>query len=95
MTCRNCGIQIADKALVCYRCGTATTEPRITSPDPRATPRQGRWPVAIAVVAIVAVAVRLVPMTPADSLQRLAAWAAVIVATALAVAWLRPRSRRR
>jgi uncharacterized membrane protein YvbJ len=26
MTCRNCGAEIADKALICYRCGTATTE---------------------------------------------------------------------
>jgi hypothetical protein len=24
--CRNCGTEIADKALICYRCGTATTE---------------------------------------------------------------------
>ncbi|PYR46052.1 MAG: hypothetical protein DMF89_23305 [Acidobacteria bacterium] len=27
MTCRQCGTEIADKALICYRCGTATTEP--------------------------------------------------------------------
>jgi len=27
MLCRNCGIEIADKAIVCYRCGTATTDP--------------------------------------------------------------------
>ncbi len=26
MQCRNCGLEIADKALICYRCGTATTE---------------------------------------------------------------------
>ena len=26
MQCRNCGIEIADQALICYRCGTATTE---------------------------------------------------------------------
>jgi uncharacterized membrane protein YvbJ len=26
LTCRNCGAEIADKALICYRCGTATTE---------------------------------------------------------------------
>jgi hypothetical protein len=27
MLCRNCGIEIADKAIVCYRCGTSTTDP--------------------------------------------------------------------
>jgi len=25
--CKNCGTEIADKAIVCYRCGTGTTEP--------------------------------------------------------------------
>ena len=27
MQCRNCGTEIADKAIVCYRCGAATTDP--------------------------------------------------------------------
>lgn len=27
MRCRQCGTEIADKAIVCYRCGTATTDP--------------------------------------------------------------------
>ena len=26
MQCRNCRAEIADKALICYRCGTATTD---------------------------------------------------------------------
>lgn len=26
MKCRQCGIDIAEKALICYKCGTATTE---------------------------------------------------------------------
>jgi uncharacterized membrane protein YvbJ len=32
MNCRNCGTEIADKALICYRCGQATTEPRVKPP---------------------------------------------------------------
>ena len=27
MICRQCGTEIADKAIVCFRCGTATTDP--------------------------------------------------------------------
>ena len=27
MQCRTCGAEIADKAIVCYRCGAATTDP--------------------------------------------------------------------
>ncbi len=26
MRCRSCGTEIAEKALICYRCGNATTE---------------------------------------------------------------------
>ena len=27
MQCRTCGTEIADKAIVCFRCGAATTDP--------------------------------------------------------------------
>ena len=27
MQCRSCGTEIADKAIVCFRCGHATTDP--------------------------------------------------------------------
>ena len=27
MLCRHCGTEIADKAIVCYRCGAGTTDP--------------------------------------------------------------------
>lgn len=27
MKCRSCGTEIADKAIVCYRCGASTTDP--------------------------------------------------------------------
>ncbi len=27
MQCRTCGTEIADKAIVCYRCGAGTTDP--------------------------------------------------------------------
>ena len=33
MVCSYCGTEIADKALICYRCGNATTEPRVKPPD--------------------------------------------------------------
>jgi hypothetical protein len=35
MQCRSCGTEIADKAIVCYRCGAATTDPvRRAAPIP-------------------------------------------------------------
>jgi len=44
MECRSCGARIADNALICYKCGAATTEPRITPPAAR--PRRSRAMVA-------------------------------------------------
>ena len=32
MLCRNCGTEIAEKALICYKCGTATTEAKYAAP---------------------------------------------------------------
>jgi len=51
MTCRNCGTEIAEKALICYRCGKATTDPRIKPPAEEsvfAKPRRRLWPWLIA-----------------------------------------------
>lgn len=44
MKCRSCGTEIAANALICYKCGTATAEPRI--PPPAARPRRGRAMIA-------------------------------------------------
>jgi hypothetical protein len=40
MRCRQCGTEIADKALICYRCGTATTEAKF-KPAAQAGRRSG------------------------------------------------------
>ena len=55
MMCRNCGIEIAEKALICYRCGTATTEAKY---KPTVPSRRG-WSRPV-VVAILALAIALV-----------------------------------
>jgi hypothetical protein len=33
MKCRNCKTEIADNALICYRCGKATSDPRVKPPS--------------------------------------------------------------
>jgi hypothetical protein len=56
MKCKSCGTEIADKALICYRCGDATTEPRIKPPDQGSLferPRRSRLPMVVVVVLIV------------------------------------------
>ncbi|HXD16773.1 MAG TPA: hypothetical protein VN654_07140 [Vicinamibacterales bacterium] len=57
MICKHCGTEIADKALICYRCGNATTEPRIKPPSEGPLferPRRSRLPVVIIVLIVLA-----------------------------------------
>ena len=44
MNCKTCGTEIADNALICYRCGEATQQPE-REPAPESAPR--RWPVVV------------------------------------------------
>ena len=41
MKCRSCGAEIAANALICYKCGTATTEAKIKPPARRAVLGRG------------------------------------------------------
>ena len=92
MKCRHCGTEIADKALICYRCGEATTEPKVAAPPP---PRErGLVPVAIAIMVLIGVAVLVLPEL-APGTPRLAGWATLVIVTVLTVWALRPRRRQR
>jgi hypothetical protein len=44
MKCRSCGAEIAANALICYKCGTATQEPKIA--PPKARPRRSNGALA-------------------------------------------------
>ena len=84
MTCGSCGATIAEKAIVCYRCGAPTA-----APVARSTSSVGRGvrPAAIA-SAVLAVALgALTLVVPDDSTSQLAAGAGA-VAAALSTAWL-------
>jgi uncharacterized membrane protein YvbJ len=57
MQCRNCGAEIADKALICYRCGTATTEAKYQpAPLPRRSAGRSRTIALVIVIVVVALA---------------------------------------
>jgi hypothetical protein len=89
MKCRNCGTEIADKALVCYRCGTATAEPRIPPPpEPQA---RGPLPSVLAVLVTAAAAGVMVPPLP-DGPPEIAGWVGAAVAAGAAAWTLRPKT---
>jgi uncharacterized membrane protein YvbJ len=55
MQCRNCGTEIADKALICYKCGTATTEAKYQpAPLPRAGASSSRTLLLVVIVIVIA-----------------------------------------
>lgn len=92
MKCRSCGTEIAEKAIVCFRCGTPTDLPAapVRRRPPQRRPRPA-WVAALAVLMIILLAVWLLALTPEGSMARGGGWTAVVVLTALVV-WLRRRT---
>ena len=92
MQCRNCGTEIADKALICYKCGTATTEAKYQpAPLPAASSRSGLVPTVIALALLVGVAFYLERGSTAASSQ----WVTyVAVAAAVIIIGIRAYARR-
>jgi hypothetical protein len=92
MVCRKCGTEIADKALICYRCGAAVTEP-IFQPAMASSRRSSSNLVAsvLALVLLVLLALYMGRMSTGD-MPRYVAWGAVAVA--LLIVAMRARKRR-
>jgi hypothetical protein len=55
MQCRSCGTEIADKAIVCYRCGAGTADP-VRKPAPIGPSRRGPSLIAAIVPLVLALA---------------------------------------
>ena len=95
MTCRQCGTEIADKAIVCYRCGTPTTEARFKAP---ATARR-RSPFALVTRILRTVLLGLVGVYVVRLLTGVAPgvlrWLIVVLAAVLVVVRVLARRTRR
>jgi hypothetical protein len=50
--CQQCGTEISDKAMVCYRCGRATSSTAGSGPRPAEGRRAGAQPAWLAVTAL-------------------------------------------
>jgi hypothetical protein len=91
--CRNCGTEIADKAIVCYRCGTATTDP-VRTPAPLKRRRNPIFSLALAaLLVLLALYLGQASRTAADP-SRWQALSGVLIGVALVVVLLRLLRRR-
>ncbi|HET6955534.1 MAG TPA: zinc ribbon domain-containing protein [Vicinamibacterales bacterium] len=93
MQCRSCGAEIADKALICYKCGTATTEARYQPAEVRpASSRSRLVPTVIALSVLVAAVLYLERASGSASQQ----WVTyVAVSAAVIIIGIRAYARRR
>lgn len=85
-------MEIADNALICYRCGHATTEPRIKPPAQRRRPAPV-WPSLVALMVLVAAAIFLGIVTREET-ARILSWIIAALAGVLLV-WRILRAGRR
>lgn len=92
MICRNCATEIADKALICYRCGTATTEAKFKPAQSRAQ-SPALLLVSLLTLVLAAVAAAVIQWGDFSDTVKLAVWAAPIAA-AVRVAVVLYRRRR-
>jgi hypothetical protein len=92
MQCKHCGTEIADKALICYRCGTATTEAKY---KPAALPARRSSGVVVQVLALVALVILALFMgrLTTGEVPRVIAW--IVVGIALVLVVVRVSARRR
>jgi hypothetical protein len=89
--CRQCGTEIADKALICYRCGTATTEARF-KPAQASRSRSPLIATVVAVIVLIGFAF-FVARSGAGEASRYVTWAAA--ALAVVIVGIRAYARRR
>lgn len=93
MLCRSCGTEIADKAIVCFRCGAGTTDPVRKAVPVR--PRRSILPslLSVAVLLVGALYMGQASRTAADP-ERWQTIAAVLVAAAVLLLVVRMIRRR-
>jgi len=92
MNCRQCGTEIADKALICYKCGAATTDPVYQPAKSRPRSRMGLIVTFAGLVLLAIVAIVLARSSPSGTPP---AVTYIVAAVAIVIVALRAYARRR
>jgi len=83
MICKNCGTDIAARAIVCYRCGQATVE---AQRKPAALPSRGRSLIVTLSFVVLLFAALFLGQAGTDLVPQVVSWALAAVAAIIA-AW--------
>ena len=92
MNCRQCGTEIADKALICFKCGAATTDPVHRPPSTRPRSRIGLVVTFAALVLLAIVAIVLARSSPSGTPPMVTY---IVAGAAIVIVALRAYARRR
>ena len=93
MNCRQCGTEIAEKALICYKCGAATTDPVHQAPG--SAPRRSRASFLVTFVALVLLAGVAVVLARSSQSGTPPAVTYIVAGVAIVIVALRAYARRR
>jgi hypothetical protein len=93
MQCRSCGTEIADKAIICYKCGAGTTDP-VRKPVPIPS-SGGGWPSLLTVVVPFVLALTFILLSQSSDYARTMTTAAALFAALGAVLLITRLTRRR
>jgi hypothetical protein len=93
MNCRQCGTEIADKALICYRCGTATTDPVYQPPSSSRPRSRASFIVTFAALVLLAIVAVVLARSSPNGTPPIVTY--VIAGVAIVIVALRAYARRR
>jgi len=92
MTCRQCGTEIAEKAIICYKCGAATTDPVF---QPAGAKPRSRAPFVVTFVALLLLAGVAVVLARSSPNGTPPAVTYIVAGIAIVIVALRAYARRR
>jgi len=92
MTCRHCGTEISDKAIICFKCGRSTADEAAARPGSAKAAARPAWVVLPALVVLVLGALYM----GRAATGQVPAWVSYTVAAlaAIVLAWRIARRRR-
>ena len=93
MNCRQCGTEIADKALICYRCGTATTDPVYQPPSSSRPRSRVSFIVTFAALVLLAIVAIVLARSSPNGTPPMVTY--VVAGAAIVIVALRAYARRR